>query len=125
MMGILGLAFSNIRIAEEQTLTKNALQQAQEQRDEAEANFRKARQAVDEEFTLVSQRNLFEAPGFQSLRRDLLESALKYHQDFLQQRPEDPVLQVEVAAAYLRLYQVYMATDGGLSEDAIQALGKG
>src|SRR5260370_38023278 len=112
IMGILGLTFSNIRIAQEQTLTKNALQQAQEQRDEAEANFRKARQAVDEQFTLVSQSTLFEAPGFQSLRRDLLESALKYHQDFLQQRPDDPALQVEVAAAHLRLYHIHESIDG-------------
>jgi serine/threonine protein kinase len=34
---------------------------------EAEAKFRKARQAVDEQFTLVSESKLFDAPGFQPL----------------------------------------------------------
>jgi eukaryotic-like serine/threonine-protein kinase len=118
VVAVLGLTISNLRITQEQALTKK-------ERDEAEANFRKARQAVDDQFTLVSQSTLFEAPGFQSLRKDLLESALKYYLDFLQQRPDDPELQVEVAAAYLRLYQIYMANDSGLGQEAIQALGKG
>src|SRR6266851_4266804 len=43
---VLALMISNRRIAQEQTLTKNALDQAKEQRNEAETNLRKARQAV-------------------------------------------------------------------------------
>jgi serine/threonine protein kinase/tetratricopeptide (TPR) repeat protein len=118
LLAVLGLALSNIRIAREQALTKV-------QRDEAEANFRKARQAVDEQFTLVSQSKLFEAPGFESLRRDLLESALNHYLDFSQQRPDDPELQVEIAAAHFRLYQVREAMDGEYNPGAMQELDKG
>jgi serine/threonine protein kinase len=107
LLALLGLTFSNFRIAQEQALTR-------QRGDEAEANFRKARQAVEDQFTLVGQSTLFDVPGFQYLRKDLLESALKYHLDFLQQRPDDPELQADVAAAYLRLYQIYMATEGGV-----------
>jgi tetratricopeptide (TPR) repeat protein len=92
---------------------------------EAEANFRKARQAVDEQFTLVSESKLFDAPGFQPLQKDLLESALKYYLVFLQQRPADPELRVEVAALHLRLYQIREALDGVYSPGAMQQLEKG
>jgi tetratricopeptide (TPR) repeat protein len=93
--------------------------------EEAEANFRKACQAVDDQFTLISQSKLFEAPGFQDLRKELLESALKYYQEFLQQRPDDPELQVQVAAAYLRLYEMYPMMHGFVNKDAMQALTRG
>jgi serine/threonine protein kinase/tetratricopeptide (TPR) repeat protein len=122
---VIVLLVSNMRIAREQERTQEALNQANAQRDLAEANFRKACQAVDDQFTLVSQSTLFEVPGLQPLRKDLLESALKYYQEFLRQRPNDPVLQAEVAAAYFRLYQISKAIDSGLSADAILALEKG
>jgi serine/threonine protein kinase/Flp pilus assembly protein TadD len=117
VLAALGLLVSNVRIAQEQAITKK-------QRDEAEANFRKARQAVDDQFTLVSQSKLFDAPGFQVLRKQLLESALNYYQDFLQQRPDDPALQVEVAAAHLRLYQIDEAIQGTYNPDAMEQLEK-
>jgi tetratricopeptide (TPR) repeat protein len=91
----------------------------------AEANFRKARQAVDEQFTLVSQSKLFDTPGFQSLRKDLLKSALRYYEGFLQQRPDDPELQVEVAAAYFRLFQVYENVESEPTAEALVAFEKG
>jgi serine/threonine protein kinase/Tfp pilus assembly protein PilF len=118
LLAVIELTVSNRRIAQEQKRTEA-------QRDEAEANFRKARQAVNDQFTLVSQSTLFEAPGFQSLRKDLLESSLRYYLDFLRQRLDNPELQADVAAAYLRLYQIYMMTDGGHSVNSIQALRKG
>jgi serine/threonine protein kinase/Flp pilus assembly protein TadD len=102
-----------------------ALSEAEVRRVEAEANSRKLRQAVNDQFTLVSESKLFEAPGFQSLRKDLLESALKYYQDLLGQRPDDPDMQVEVAAAWLRLYQIYPMMHGYVNEDALHALAQG
>jgi eukaryotic-like serine/threonine-protein kinase len=118
ILAVVGLTVSNLRIAHEQALTKV-------QRDEAEANFRKARQAVDDQFTLVSQSTLFEAPGLQPLRKDLLERALKYYLDFLEQRPDDPELQAEIAAAHLRLYQIHEAIEGPYNPGAMQQLEKG
>jgi tetratricopeptide (TPR) repeat protein len=118
LLAVLGLTVSYWRITQEQALTVK-------ERNEAEANFRKARQAVDDQFTLVSESKLFNAPGFQSLRKDLLESALKYYEDFLRQRPGDPELQAEVAAAHLRLYQIYEAIDGSYSPGSIQQLEQG
>jgi tetratricopeptide (TPR) repeat protein len=47
---------------------------------------------------------------------------LKYYLEFLQQRPDDPELRVEVAALHLRLYQIRQAIDGVSSPGAMQQL---
>jgi serine/threonine protein kinase/tetratricopeptide (TPR) repeat protein len=110
-------AIDNFRAAEEQRRL------AEERAAEAEANFRRCTQLVEDQFTLVSQSTLFEAPGLQYLRKDLLERALKYYQEFLEQRPGDPKLRVEIAAAYLRLYQIYEVLDH--SDEGALALQRG
>ncbi len=79
---------------------------ATEARQRAEVNFQKARHAVDRYFTLVSQSELLDEPGLQPLRKDLLEAALGYYQEFLAERAGDRELQVELAAAYFRAGQV-------------------
>jgi serine/threonine protein kinase len=80
-----------------------ARQNAEDQRIQAEANFQKAREAVDEYFTRVSESTLLNVPGLQPLRRELLESARKYYQDFLGQRSDDPNVRAEVGAASYRV----------------------
>src|SRR4029077_7800029 len=84
-----------------------ARKDAVEQRDRAlkaeeraEANFRKARQAVDEYFTLVSESKLLDIPGLQPLRKQLLEAAQRYYQGFVDEREQDPKLRGELAATY-------------------------
>jgi serine/threonine protein kinase/tetratricopeptide (TPR) repeat protein len=105
------------RIAE----TQRTLAEAQKTR--AEANFRKARQAVDEYVTVVSESKLFDVPGLQPLRRQLLEAALRYYQGFLDQRSSDPKLRAELAATYLRVANIDEQIDR--SDDAIKALARG
>jgi len=89
-------------------------------RERAEKNFQKARQAVDRYFTLVSQSDLLDEPGLQPLRRDLLEAALGYYQEFLAERAGDSGLKVELAAAYFRAGQVCHLIDR--NDDAIAHL---
>jgi serine/threonine-protein kinase len=73
------------------------------ERARAEANFRQARAAVDEYLTKVSESKLLEVPGLQPLRKELLESARKYYEDFLRQHGGDPTVRAEAAATYYRL----------------------
>jgi eukaryotic-like serine/threonine-protein kinase len=70
----------------------------------ARRNFLKARQAVDDSFTRISESTLlkFPLPGLQPLRKELLESALRYYQGFLGEAGDDPAVRSELAAAYLR-----------------------
>jgi len=95
---------------------------AQAKAAEAEANFRKARQAVDEYFTVVSESRLFDAPGFQPLRKQLLEAALRYYEEFVAQRKQDPQLQAELAATLLRVAQSDL--QNLQPDDSVSALAK-
>jgi serine/threonine-protein kinase len=95
-------------------------QKAVDAKTEAEANFAKARAAVDEYFTKVSESQLLKIPGVQPLRRELLQSALAFYQDFLKERGDDPALRAELAATYLRVGRIN--TDLGLEAEARKAL---
>jgi serine/threonine-protein kinase len=94
----------------------------QEQRDLAQQNFHKARQAVDHYLTAVSENTLLKspAPGLQPLRKQLLELALTYYLDFLQQQGDNPALQAELAAAYLRIGRIN--AEIGTQTDALAAV---
>jgi tetratricopeptide (TPR) repeat protein/serine/threonine protein kinase len=92
---------------------------AEQQRQEAEANFQKARQAVEEYFTLVSESKLLDVPGLQPLRKQLLEAALRYFEDFADRKSDDPRVLAELAAAYLRVAEIDHAIDR--NDDSIAA----
>ena len=77
--------------------------EAERQQQIAQENFERARDAVDEYLTRVSQEELLNTPGLQPLRKDLLELALKYYQEFVAERSHDQTLQADLAAAYSRV----------------------
>jgi serine/threonine protein kinase/tetratricopeptide (TPR) repeat protein len=73
----------------------------------AEANFQRARGAVHDFFTTVSQNKLLDVPGVQPVRQELLESAVRYYQALAMERDDDPTIQADLALAHLRLAEVY------------------
>jgi serine/threonine protein kinase/Flp pilus assembly protein TadD len=75
----------------------------EKQRQQAEANFQKARDAVDECFTTVTTNPVLQEPGMEAARQVLFQAALKYYQDFLNQRADDAGTQADLARAYYRL----------------------
>lgn len=70
---------------------------------DAEHSLAKAREAVDQYFTKVSQSELFDAQGLQPLRKELLLLALNYYRDFSEAREDDENLRDDVAAAQFRV----------------------
>jgi serine/threonine-protein kinase len=88
--------------------TERQREAAEKERDRAEDNFRKARQAVDDYFTQVSEDRLLQSPlpGLQPLRKELLETALKYYREFATQHRDDPALQAELAQALVRVGKI-------------------
>lgn len=72
-------------------------------RAEAEANFQIAVDAVDRMLTRVSDEKLYDLPQLETVRRQLLEDALAFHQTFLAARKDDPVRRHATALALLRL----------------------
>ncbi len=77
---------------------------AERHRQEAETNLRLARQAVDDYCMKVSgdERLRDNRP----LRRELLQTAVPFYEQFLQRRGDDPVMQAELGQASLQLANV-------------------
>ena len=93
-----------------------ARQRESQERQRADENFRRARQAVDEYFTLVSESRLFDEAGMAPLRKELLEAALRYYEEFSKQAADDqavddPDILVELAAANQRIACIYVSID--------------
>jgi serine/threonine protein kinase/tetratricopeptide (TPR) repeat protein len=97
---------------------------AKRERENAEANFQKARQAVDEYFTLVSDSKLLGVPALQPLRKELLQSALKYYEGFVERRTDDPGMLADLAAGHLRISQI-MYSSGDRQDRFLPHLSKG
>ena len=88
----------------------------------ARENFEMARRAVDTYLSQVSEEQLLNQPGLQPLRKRLLQSALRFYQEFLQQRSDDPTLQADVAQAYFRVGTISRELD--TTQDALSAYEK-
>jgi serine/threonine-protein kinase len=99
---------------------ERAQEREAEQRQAAEANFGRARRAVDESFTKISESRLLTVPGLQPLRHDLLQSARGFYEEFVRERSDDPALRAELAGAQLRLGMI--DTDLGLEAAARRSL---
>ena len=76
------------------------------QRVRAEAGEAQARAAVDEFLTRVTEDALLKAPGLQPLRRDLLSAALRFYDEFLKKRRDDPALRAALAGVQLRVGRI-------------------
>ncbi len=101
------LAQQSLRAAEtHRRRAETHLIEAERQRGRAEAGFAKARSAVDDYLTKVSESRLMQTPGLQPLRRDLLQSALAFYQDFLKERRNDPSVVAGLASAFARVGQI-------------------
>ena len=123
-------AFHFSRIAESEKLARAegalALRQAVEARREAvkqsrsaEAHFGPPRKAVDESFTTVSESKLLNVPGLRSLRADLLASSMKFDEEFLRERGDDPSLRNDLLRTRLRIAEVLKEL--GRSKEASEA----
>jgi serine/threonine-protein kinase len=104
----------------EMQAAQDARVQEAAQRRSAEANFLRARAAVDGYLTTVSESQLLKVPGLEPLRGELLESALRFYQDFLRERGDDPTLRAELAATQARIGRIQ--TELGAADEARRTL---
>jgi len=95
--------------------------EARKQRELAQVGFRQARQAVDDYFTRISENTLLNSPvpGMQPLRKELLETALRYYRAFQAQARDDPTLRAELARAIDRVGRINEAI--GTNEETLAA----
>ena len=113
---VAGLSVGTVLLSQANARTERQRQLAQANFQTAEANFRKAREAVDEYFTKVSESKLLNVPGLQPLRKDLLESARKYYEQFLRDRGTDRTVRADAAQAWYRLG--YIESEVGTEAEA-------
>jgi len=92
------------------------------QRIAAEENLQKARKAVDEYFTLVSESTLLDVPGLQPLRKQLLDAALTFYQGFAAERTDDPAVLVDLAVTNMRVAEINHTVDR--NDDAVAAINR-
>jgi tetratricopeptide (TPR) repeat protein len=107
----LGAAQQNAREAQQQTA------EAERERARADDSFRQAHQAVNDFMRLTD--GLTQLSGSQAVRKRILAALLKYYQDFLDQRGDDPRLRAELADAYSSVAHINDAT--GAKTEALAA----
>jgi serine/threonine protein kinase/tetratricopeptide (TPR) repeat protein len=119
---VLALAASSVWIWRERQEAIRQRDEAREQRRQAEVNFRKARQAVEDYFVQVSQNDLLLEPSLEPLRKQFLKMALDYYKEFVQEHRDDPGLQADLAVTYLRIAR--LMHDLNLEEDWLASFEK-
>jgi serine/threonine-protein kinase len=90
--------------ARERAVVERARTESERQR--ADHNFRRARQAVDDFFTAVSQNRLLGEPGMEPLRKELLEKAQKYYEEFAREAAGDARVRGDLAATLFRVARI-------------------
>jgi tetratricopeptide (TPR) repeat protein len=113
MAAVVGLSAGTVLLSQANGRTEAQRRRAEALRLTAQANFQKARQAVDEYFTKVSESKLLNVPGLQPLRKELLESSRKYYEEFLKNHADDPSVRAEAAEAWYRVGFVTMDINPG------------
>jgi serine/threonine-protein kinase len=77
-----------------------------QQRDDASAKYALARRAVDDMLTAVGEK-LKTTQDVQKVRRELLQQALDFYQQFLKEKSDDPKVQRETAGAFARAAEIH------------------
>jgi serine/threonine protein kinase len=96
-----------VRATEAEGLAQTRLEAETAARRQAVANLRKARDAVDQMLTKVSEIDLARVPQMEPVRRALLEKALRFYQGILQEHDADPAIRLETGEAYRRMGNIY------------------
>jgi tetratricopeptide (TPR) repeat protein len=94
------------RAESERERAESERERAEENLRQAEQNFHRAHDAVSEFCVRLSDNRLTNVPGTQPVRRYLLEAALKYYEQFLAEKGDDPRLSTELAAVCRRLGEI-------------------
>jgi serine/threonine-protein kinase len=88
------------------TAALKASEEADHQRARAEEGFEQARKAVEDGLIKLSSSKELKTPGLETVRAELLKTALANYMRLAWQRPQDPKLQWEEARSHFRVAQI-------------------
>jgi serine/threonine protein kinase len=91
------------RAIDQEKIAEERRKEADQQRTRAEKNFQQALAAVDEMLTRVGQERLAHEPRMEKVRRDLLQKALRFYEEFLGTEGDNPLVRLETARARQRV----------------------
>jgi eukaryotic-like serine/threonine-protein kinase len=97
------LSAANRRESEARQLAQQRGEEAEQASAKARANFQLARDAVEEYGTKVSDDPRLKEKDLEELRKELLQSAVQFHQQFVAQHANDPTLRSDLGRAYFDL----------------------
>jgi serine/threonine protein kinase len=103
VLGVVALAVGAVLLRVKNQELADANARERDQRLVADANYAKARQAVDDFFVKVTEHPKLNAADFHALRKELLASALPFYEEFVKQRQDDPELEYDRARVFGRL----------------------
>jgi tetratricopeptide (TPR) repeat protein len=105
------LSAANRRESEARRLAQERGEEAERESAKARANFQLAREAVEEYCTKVSDDPRLKDKDLEELRKDLLRSAVKFHQEFIKQHGDDSELRADLGRAHLDLARLLYDTE--------------
>jgi serine/threonine-protein kinase len=112
LTGLVGLGVGLWAVRAEQVRTAH-------ERDQAEANLKLAKQAVDDCFQLAKEHPLLQPENMRQVRKLLLEKALPFYERFRARRQDDPGIRAELADNHFRVG--YIMDEMGRNADAERA----
>jgi serine/threonine-protein kinase len=129
LVGVAALALSAARLAaaNQKLEVANAAESAaktaaQEQEARAKENFRLARESVNRYLKRVGGSQRLKDAGLAALRKELLDEAGGFYQEFIRARADDPTLEAELSQAYLQAAKIEADTgDASRAVDRFKA----
>ena len=100
LLTVVGLAVNNRLILREKEEKESALAHVVKEKERANQNLSRAREAVKEYLIRTSENPLLKSGDFQGLRKELLETALPFYEEFVRQDQENPDLEFERGRAF-------------------------
>lgn len=127
---VIGLSILNVLISQERENTASQRDRANElavaandERLKAIEQYQQAHATVDRYLDKVRASEFMNDPNLLPLQEELLQSALDYYEEFLQQESDEPVVMKELAEACYRVGEFNLAL--GRIEDAHNVLSRG
>jgi serine/threonine protein kinase/Flp pilus assembly protein TadD len=111
LAGLAGTSWGLVEARRQRDRALIAEEQARGQESKAKASFDLARSAVEEFCSNVANDPRLKEKDLEALRKELLQSAVKFHQEFVQQHQDEPALRADLARAFYDLSNLASDTD--------------
>jgi serine/threonine protein kinase/Tfp pilus assembly protein PilF len=111
LVGLAGTTWGLVEARRQRDRALLAEEQARDQEEKAKANFDLARGTVEEFCTNVANDPRLKEKDLEALRKELLQSAVKFHQTFVQQHRDEPALKEDLARALYDMSSLSSDTD--------------